>query len=148
MDRISLILVDDGSNLVAGNETPPPDSPEPESPSSIKNDLQSPSPVLAATTIDDEGPNTGGIEIRFVESKKKETSLFSCSDSLRTIFFVTAQTSTADANDETSSLFRPLTIEIGAMHLIEKENDSDESTDMLKYSSITLAPNNEKWDDR
>lgn len=44
---------------------------------------------------------------------------FSCSDSLRTIFFVTNHSSGDQAN------YRSLTIELDPMYLIEKDNDNE-----------------------
>ncbi len=63
---------------------------------------------------------------------------FSCSDSIRTIFFVTDQTSNNDDNK------RSLTIEIDPMYLIEKDNNNEDYIEKIKYSVIKLLPNDEK----
>ncbi len=63
---------------------------------------------------------------------------FSCSDSIRTIFFVTDQTSNNDDNK------RSLTIEIDPMYLIEKDNNNEDYIEKIKYSVIKLLSNNEK----
>ncbi|CAF4699848.1 unnamed protein product, partial [Rotaria sp. Silwood2] len=70
-------------------------------------------------------------EIQFITNEEHTTG-----DSIRTIFFVTDQTSD-DRNN------RSLTIEIDRMYLIEKDNNDEKYIEKLKYSTITLLTNNE-----
>ncbi|CAF4576562.1 unnamed protein product [Rotaria sp. Silwood1] len=90
--------------------------------------------------ITNEENNTGGIEIIFfflIYFNEYTTCLysFSCSDSIRTIFFVTDQT--FENNN------RSFTIEIDRMYLIEKDNNDKYYIEKLKYSTIKLLTNNE-----
>ena len=67
--------------------------------------------------------------------------IFSCSDSIRTIFFVTNQISN---NDDNSTNNRSFTIEIDPMYLIEKDNNNEDYLEKIKYSIIKLSNNIEK----
>ncbi|CAF3548136.1 unnamed protein product [Rotaria sordida] len=71
-------------------------------------------------------------EIKLITNDEPNTG-----DSIRTIFFVTDQTSNDNNNN------RSFTIEIDPMHLIEKDNNDENYIEKLKYSTITLLTNNE-----
>ncbi len=122
------------------DDTPVPDSPISEKNISFNANHETPMPVLEPKlTVQDEQIITGGIEKQNLFFLRISTCLysFSCSDSIRTIFFVTDQTSIDENN-------RSLTIEIDPMYLIEKDNNNDDYLEKIKYSTIKLLTNNEK----
>ncbi|CAF0909770.1 unnamed protein product [Adineta steineri] len=111
--RIVLEVVD-VSNTTS-DETPVPDSPISERNASINKNYQTPIPVL--------------------EPKENPVDEINTGDSIRTIFFITDQTSN-DTN-------RSFTIEIDPMYLIEKDINDEDYSEKIKYSTIKLLNNNE-----
>ncbi|CAF1103994.1 unnamed protein product [Adineta ricciae] len=103
------------ANNTSSDDTPVPDSPKSEKNTLIDTKHQTPIPVLQPINHFHEDENTG--------------------DSIRTIYFVTDQTSNTNENN------RLLTIEIDPMCLIEKDNDDENYLEKMPYGMITLLTN-------
>ncbi|CAF5152304.1 unnamed protein product, partial [Rotaria magnacalcarata] len=116
-DHPSKIILEvvDVLNTVS-DATPVPDSPTSEREISFNAKYATSVPKIETQLTSNEYNNTG--------------------DCIRTIFFVTDQTSNDNNN-------RSLTIEIDRMHLIEKDNNDEEYLEKLKYSTIKLLTDNE-----
>lgn len=95
-------------------------------------------PVLEPKTDQHDEPTSCGIENNFFYLINESTTClysFSCSDSIRSIFFVT---------DQTSNDHRSLTIELDPMYLIEKDNNNEDYFEKMKYSNIKLEIDNQR----
>ena len=119
------------SNTVS-DDTAVPDSPQSEKHLSFSESHPTPMPVLEPKQNQYEEPISCGIENNFLYFIHESTTClysFSCSDSIRSIFFVT---------DQTSTDHRSLTLELDALYLIEKDINDDEHYEKMKYSLLKV----------